>query len=429
MSGNIFTQAPWRTRAGGAPHQSLARTQARRRQGAQMYKRIIAPIDNSPHSDEAVKLASSIAERFGSTVFGFHAYAARLHERRFTQMEPGLPERYQTPDELERQRSTHESLISNGLQIISESYLDHAQELCREREVPFERQMAEGKNYVEVLSEIDRDGYDLVAMGAVGLGAVPRSLIGGVSERVLRGANIDVVLVRKSKPNSNGIMAAVDGSPESFKAVESALALGAALEQPVEVVSVYDPEFHIVAFKSVADVLSDAGAELFRFDDQQKLHEEIIDRGLETLYQGHLDTAAKMGEAAGQRVTTTLLEGKPFQRMLDHADERNPTMLVIGRFGLHKTDAADIGSTCENLARLARCSVLVSSGRITPEPIDDSADDESIPWSADAEERLQNVPPFARNMARQAIEEYARDGGHDEVTLEVMDEARERMGM
>jgi hypothetical protein len=32
-------------------------------------------------------------------------------------------------------------------------------------------------------------------------------------------------------------------------------------------------------------------------------------------------------------------------------------------------------------------------------------------------------------MARQAIEEYARDGGHEEVTLEIMDEAREQMGM
>ncbi len=396
-----------------------------------MYKRIMVPVDNSPHSDEAVELASNLAERFRSTVVGFHAYAARLHERRFTQMEPGLPERYQTPEELERQRTTHESLISNGLQIISESYLDHAQELCREREIPFERQMAEGKNYVEVLKEIDRDGYDLVAMGAVGLGAAPRSQIGGVSERVLRGTEIDVALVRKSPPDSSGIMATVDGSPESFKAVEIALALGAALEEPVEVVSVFDPEFHIVAFKSIADVLSDAGAELFRFDDQQKLHEEIIDRGLETLYQGHLDTAERMGEAAGQRVKTTLLEGKPFQRLLDYADERNPKMLVIGRFGQHKTELADIGSTSENLARLARCSVLVSTGRTTPKSVDESTDseDSAISWSAEADERLQNVPPFAQNMARQAIEEYARDGGHEEVTLEIMDEAREQMGM
>jgi len=396
-----------------------------------MYKRILLPVDNSDHSDEALMLASSIAKRFRSTVIGFHAYAATLHERRFTQMEPGLPERYQSPDELERQRATHTTLISEGLQIISDSYLDHAQELCGEREIPFERQTAEGKNYVEVLREIDRDGYDLVAMGALGLGSAPRSLIGGVSERVLRRACIDVLLVRRSIPESSGIMAAVDGSPESFKAVEIALGLGKSLEQPVEVVSAFDPEFHIVAFKSISEVLADEGAKLFRFDEQQKLHEEIIDRGLETLYQGHLDTAARMGEKTGQRVKTTLLEGKPFQRILDYTEKRSPKMLVIGRFGQHKTDMADIGSTSENLARLARCSVVVTSGQLKPDLTGGLQSDvqEPIPWSDEAEARMQNIPPFAQNMARKAIEDFARTGGHDEVTADVMNRAREQMGM
>ncbi|MFQ5933818.1 MAG: universal stress protein [Dehalococcoidia bacterium] len=396
-----------------------------------MYRRILVPVDNSKHSDEAVRAAASLAERFGSTVVGFHAYAARLHETRFRQMEPGLPARYQAPEELQHQRSVHETLISEGLRIISDSYLDHAQEICWEREVSFERRLAEGRNYVEILSEIGRDGYDLVALGALGLGARRRSLVGGVTERVVRRSPIDVLVVREARPESRGVMVAIDGSPSSFKAVDTALQLGRALEQPVGVVSVFDPRFHIIAFRNIANVLSEEGAKLFRLQEQQKLHEEIIDRGLETLYQGHLETAARMADAAGQHVQTTLLEGRPFQRVLEHVGRQRPSLLIVGRFGLHRTEDSDIGNTSENLARLARCSVLVVAGALTPKEGQPPRAQvvPGVPWTKEAEARLQKVPSFARGMARQATEEYARHHEYEEVTPDVMTEAREKRGV
>ncbi len=396
-----------------------------------MYKRIMVPVDSSKQSDEAVRTGAAWAERMGATVIGFHAYAARLHEGRFKQMEPGLPERYQEPEELEHQRDVHNTLISEGLNVISDSYLDQAEEVCRVAEVPYERQAAEGRNYVEILREIDRDGYDLVAMSALGLGQRRRSIIGGVTERVLRRSPIDMLVVRKKPPGSSGLMVAVDGSPQGFNAVDVALRLGKALEEPIEVVSAFDPQFHVVAFKHIESVLSEEGARLFRFEEQQKLHEEIIDKGLEKLYQGHLDTAARMAEEAGAQVQTTLLTGKPFQAVLDHAQQRKPSLLVVGRFGLHRTEYSDIGNTSENMARLAKCSVLVLTGELTPHE-SNPAQDAALPhisWTQEAEARLSVVPEFARGMARQAIEDYVRRLGQTEVTEAVMALARENMGM
>ena len=43
-------------------------------------------------------------------------------------------------------------------------------------------------------------------------------------------------------------------------------------------------------------------------------------------------------------------------------------------------------------------------------------------WSAEAEQRLERVPPFARGMARQAIEQYALEQGHREITEAVIEE-------
>jgi hypothetical protein len=50
-------------------------------------------------------------------------------------------------------------------------------------------------------------------------------------------------------------------------------------------------------------------------------------------------------------------------------------------------------------------------------------------WSVEAEQRLERAPSFVRTMVRRGIEEFAREQGYAEITTQVMDEARARMGM
>jgi hypothetical protein len=50
-------------------------------------------------------------------------------------------------------------------------------------------------------------------------------------------------------------------------------------------------------------------------------------------------------------------------------------------------------------------------------------------WTEEAEQRLARVPEFVRPVVRDSIERHARERGCSEVTCEVMDEARSRMGM
>ena len=50
-------------------------------------------------------------------------------------------------------------------------------------------------------------------------------------------------------------------------------------------------------------------------------------------------------------------------------------------------------------------------------------------WTEEAEKRLENVPVLVRSMARSAIERYALEEGHGEITPDVMDRAREKIGM
>ncbi|MBI4715924.1 MAG: PCP reductase family protein [Nitrospirae bacterium] len=49
-----------------------------------------------------------------------------------------------------------------------------------------------------------------------------------------------------------------------------------------------------------------------------------------------------------------------------------------------------------------------------------------IPWTEEAEERLKNVPAFVRPMVRRRIEQMAADEGAERITVEMMEEARQR---
>ena len=53
----------------------------------------------------------------------------------------------------------------------------------------------------------------------------------------------------------------------------------------------------------------------------------------------------------------------------------------------------------------------------------------AVAWTVDAAGRLERIPAFIRPMARQAIERFAQERGYATVTDEVMDQARDFMGM
>jgi nucleotide-binding universal stress UspA family protein len=389
-----------------------------------MYKTIYVPVDNSDHSNRAIELAVKLAQQFGATVVGSHAYAAKMHDKRFKQMEAGLPEEYHDEKELERQRRIHDSLITRGLEIITDCYLDVVDEQCKSANVGFERRFLEGKNFQVLVEDIKTNKYDLVVMGALGVGAVRDSVIGSVVERTVRRVHdSDFFIIKnpKSIEPDGPIVAALDGSPHSYGGLMTALALGKALNVPVEAISAFDPYFHYAMFNSIADVLSEEAGKVFRFKEQEKLHEEIIDSGLAKIYQAHLDIGKQVAQAEGMELKTTLLDGKAFERCLQYVKKNKPWLLIMGRIGVHSDDTMDIGSNSENLMRLAGCNILISNRTFVP-PIDTMAQ-YTIAWTEEAAKRMEKVPVFARGVARTAIYRYATEKGHTIISNEVVDAA------
>lgn len=336
-----------------------------------MFKKIYVPVDNSEYSNRASDMAVMLGKHFCATVIASHVFPARLHGYRFAQMLTTVPVGNLQGAEMERQREVHQSLIAQGLKLISDSYLHVVEKKCEEAGLTFERKTFDGRHYKVLVEDIQASDYDLVVMGALGMGAVKESLIGSVCERVVRRIATDALIVKSVTPfNGAGgaILVAIDGSPQSFAGLKVALSLSKAVELPVEAIAVYDPNLHRTLFSSIVKVLSEQATRIFRFQEQERLHEEIIDKGLAKIYQSHLDTGRKMAEEDGIDLKITLLAGKVFEKILHYIRDTNPWLLVVGRNGLHsgQGDEADLGSNAENLLRLAPCHVYLCGRKFYP---------------------------------------------------------------
>ncbi len=394
-----------------------------------MYKSIYVPVDNSDHSNRAVACSIALGKAYSAKLVGCHVYAAKLHDYRFRQMEYTLPEEYIDEVELERQRKIHDSLITMGLKLISDSYLDGMSRLCGASGLEFEPRMMDGKHHAEILKDLAGSRPDLVVIGAVGIGRARDSVIGSVCERVARQSDRDIWVVKHvpeaGEADRDTILVGIDGSPQSFGALMTALELARTFGKKVEAIAVYDPYLHYSVFNGIVGVLTEQAAKVFRFEEQNQLHEEIIDTGLAQIYQSHLEVGERMAGEAGVEIKKTLLDGKPFQKIIDHARKTNPWLVVMGRIGVHSPkDETALGSNVENVLRAAPCDVLLST-RLEVPRLDVRAE-ETVRWTPEAEERMTHVPEQVKGIARTGVLRLALEKGHSVVTSAVIDEAMDR---
>ncbi len=384
--------------------------------------RILVALDASEHANKALDEAIRLAKSAGGEITGIHAYAAMLHDRRFKMMEGGLPERYLEEQEMGYQREVHDDLITCGLEIISDSYHDAGGAACEAAGVTFKRLSPEGKNYTKVVEATRSGDFDVLALGALGVGAVPGNIIGTVAERVVRRSPIDTFVIRD--PNlslgDGPIVVGIDGSPLSYGALMTALDLAARTGAEVRAVAAYDPYYHYVAFNKIAGVLSEEAGKVFRFKEQEALHEELIDDGIAKIYQSHLEVAETIADDLGVKITTKLLDGKPYKAILDYIDAVGASLLVVGKTGVHGDGELDIGGNAENLLRLAPCHMWLTQTTYTP-PLDVVAA-ETVSWSVEAERKISKAPEFVRDMARRMVLRHTQKLGHTFVTSDIVDD-------
>jgi nucleotide-binding universal stress UspA family protein len=145
-----------------------------------MYDRILLPTDGSEGNDRAVGEAIDLAAETG----------AELHVLFVVEELPYAPE--MTEDRLEVQ-----------LRGIGEEATETIRERAEEAGVTAQTAIEDGTPHLEILGYVDREMIDLVVMGTHGRNGLDKYLLGSVTERVVRSADVPVLTVRVDGDDRN----------------------------------------------------------------------------------------------------------------------------------------------------------------------------------------------------------------------------------
>ena len=382
-----------------------------------MYTNIHVALDGSDCSKGAANLGLELAVGLSSRLTAVHVNTPSRSQSRIDKLRAMLPS-----------ADGAEVVATNGAspKVRTGWLADEADDAG----VSFGSERLEGVVHESLISYMGESEEDLMVFGAWGTGdgVAP---IGSAVERFLRRSQTDTLVIKKSASLNVGegeylgeegaILVCIDGSPRSYHGLKIAIALAKKFNRRVEAIGVYDPYLHYTLFNGIVGVLSEKAAKVFKFADQEKLHEEIIDTGLAKIYQAHLDVARKVAEVDDVLVRAVLLDGKAYEKILQYVRKTNPALLILGRIGVHSGDEMDIGSTAENLLRIAPCNVLITSQKYTP-PVDVQAA-ESVDWTPAALTKMARVPGFVKGVATTAVIRWAIERGYSVITAAVINEA------
>jgi nucleotide-binding universal stress UspA family protein len=213
------------------------------------------------------------------------------------------------------------------------------------------------------------------------------------------------------------------------------------MKKPIHIVAAYDPNFHTQVFGTVARSLSPERQEEFGLIEQERLHNEIINEGLEKLYAGFLHEAEHRFGEDGVSIKTSLATGKAYNALNTFAESSGADLIVVSRHGNHHQPHSILGSNAESLLRTTKANVLLVGGvaktdekrRMRSKSATLSkagqASSREVVWDPDAEANLQRVPVFVRSMAKRAIEDAVLKSGKQRVSSEDFDNVAAQFGM
>jgi nucleotide-binding universal stress UspA family protein len=144
-----------------------------------MYKRVVIPLDGSALAEQALPHALAQARLFEAELILLQVLAPLPHSALLG--EPAR-ERAQT------------SLNASACE-----YLERVVARVQEHDIPVRVATVLGSPHVKISEFAEANEADLIVMSTRGQSGLGRWLIGSVADRVVRGANVPVLLVRAQK--------------------------------------------------------------------------------------------------------------------------------------------------------------------------------------------------------------------------------------
>ena len=135
------------------------------------------------------------------------------------------------------------------------------------------------------------------------------------------------------------ILVPVDGSNNSYKALEAALVLSEKLGSKISVVNVMEqvPITHIESEKLLSELL----------EAYKKENQEILSKCSDIAHQ------------KGITIKTVLLQGNPAPVILDYSKKENFDLVIMGSRGMGKFKELILGSVSSKIVHHSPCAIMI----------------------------------------------------------------------
>jgi len=147
------------------------------------------------------------------------------------------------------------------------------------------------------------------------------------------------------------ILWATDFSPHAHDAGRQALECAACSEQPVDILTVVDPDDMPLFLLDVPDPFMSPQAVHAAERELRTEHDQAV--------RSELAEEARLLTDTGVEVRLHVRVGSPTEEILNAASELGSDLIVMGSHGKRSLEELLLGSTVENVTRHAPCPVLV----------------------------------------------------------------------
>jgi universal stress protein E len=280
-----------------------------------MLRKILVATDLSERSENAIRRAAQLGRELGAELIILHVVEedrpASLLEAEKQQAAALLDERMRTSEEL------------GGL--------------------PVHVSVETGDVFKTILSAAKRHAVDLIVMGTHRRRLLHDIMIGTTIERVMRVGGFPVLMAVHAPTQAyRYILAAVDLSESSARALQVSQALGLLRERDVKV---------LYAYRAMAkDKMIYAGV------SQEQIQEHVAQSAREAMAQLK-EFTGRLG-LEGARAGTFVDEGEPVRVLRQTLERERPDLLIIGTRGHTGLKKILLGSVADSLLREAECDIL-----------------------------------------------------------------------
>ncbi|WP_435062758.1 universal stress protein [Halobaculum sp. EA56] len=236
----------------------------------------------------------------------------------------------------------------------AERRVEDLAERAREAGLDAAPAVREGRVVAELLAHAGETDADLIVVGTHGRGGARRALLGSVAEKLIRTADVPVLVVPAAVRESEGagrewgpdtrVLLATDGSDAAAPAERVGVGLAGALGARLVAVSVVDEP------GTVANV----GGGLLTEETIAAVR-RALDEGADEAVGRVLDRASEAGvDAEGE-----VIGGEPSRAIRGYAADTDADLIVVGTHGRGGIRRIVLGSVAERVVRGADRPVLV----------------------------------------------------------------------